>query len=121
MTSQLVPFVVIAAASVAMIACALSVFAAWRASSLASSLRSTTSLLAELHEIRDYVAKLDKWAKRINAREVMSERRGDGTFNGVRPTGSSKRASLSAVESKDELRRRAGIIAGRPAPHQGES
>jgi hypothetical protein len=121
MTSQSVPFAVIVLASVAMIACALSVFAAWRASSSASKLRSMTSLLAELHEIRDYVAKLDRWAKRINAREVMSERRGDGTFNGEKPTASSKRVSTSAAESKDELRRRAGIVAGRPAPHHSEN
>ena len=121
MTSQLVPFVVIAAASVAMIACVLSVFAAWQASRWASQLRSMTSLLAELHEIRDYVAKLDKWAKRINLRDQQRERSDDGTFSAARPTASSKRVSLSAVESKDELRRRAGIIAGRPAPHHGES
>jgi hypothetical protein len=121
MNSQNVQFAVIVLATVAMIASALSVFAAWRASQWASQLRSMTSLLAELHEIRDYVAKLDRWAKRINAREVMSERRGDGTFNGARPTASSKSASTNGPESKDELRRRAGITAGRPAPHHGES
>jgi biopolymer transport protein ExbB/TolQ len=120
MNSQSVQFAVIVLATVAMIACALSVFAAWRASQWASQLRSMTSLLAELHEIRDYVAKLDKWAKRINLREVQRERNEDGTYSVGKPNGSSKRVSLSAAESKDELRRRAGITAGRPAPHRGE-
>jgi hypothetical protein len=121
MNSQNVPFVVIAAATVATIACALSVFAAWRASQWASALRSMISLRAELLEMRDYVGKVDAWAKRINAREVMSERRDAAKSNGARPTASSPRAFSSAAESKDELRKRAGIVAGKPAPHHTEN
>jgi hypothetical protein len=121
MNTSIAQFVALAAALVAMIACAFSVSAAWRASRWASKLHSMTSFHAELLEIRDYVGKLDAWAKRINMREVQRERRGGESYNGAKPTASLKPVSSSAAESKDELRRRAGIIAGRPAPHHTEN
>jgi len=108
--------VAIGAALVATIASVISAFALRRISQLVTKERSMTSMRAELIEIRDYVSKIDAWAKRINAREVMSERRADERSNGVTPTRSSRRAS-SEPETKDDLRRRAGIVAGRPAPH----
>jgi hypothetical protein len=110
------PFVAIAAALVATIACAISVFATWLTSRAAAKVRSMISLQGELIEIRDYVGKLDRWAKRINAREVMHERR--GVENSSNASSHSRTGSVS--ETKDELRRRAGIVAGRPAPHHEE-
>ncbi|HZM32942.1 MAG TPA: hypothetical protein VFC18_00490 [Burkholderiales bacterium] len=117
MTSYVAQFVTILAATVAMIASALSVIAALRASRSASKLRSMTSLQGELLEIRDYVAKLDAWAKRINAREVMQERNAAAKSSDGKQTASSTRAFSNGPVSKDELRRVAGIIPGRPAPH----
>jgi hypothetical protein len=99
-------FVPYALLALSILACAASVYAWWRSSTLASRLRSMSSMQGELLEIRDYLGKVDAWAKRINAREVMNERRG------IAPEHSGQ------VASKDELRRRAGIIAGRPAPHR---
>lgn len=106
-------YVAIAAAAVAMIACALSVFAWSRIFDQVSRLRSMTLLQGELLEIRDYVAKLDAWAKRINMREVMRERHDAGIYSGKRAP-----SSLPATSSKDELRRRVGLVAGHAAPHQ---
>ena len=75
-----------------------------------------TSMRAELIEIHDYVSKLDRWAKRINAREVMQERRDAERTNGQQPSKSS-RARFGSAVTKDDLRRRAGIVAGRPVQH----
>ncbi|HEY3498637.1 MAG TPA: hypothetical protein VGK73_28295 [Polyangiaceae bacterium] len=100
-------------AIVATLSCVLAVWSAFRASAEAKKLRSTTSTLAELAEIRDYMGKLDAWAKRINARETMRERR------------AAERAESSTLafsgNSKDELRRRAGLVAGQPARHREAS
>jgi hypothetical protein len=99
----------------AALSCAAAAWFAWKASRTASNLHSMTSLLGELHEIRDYMGKIDAWAKRINAREVMQERgrKSDGTSR-------SKNEQLplsDPVSIKDELRRRAGLIAGQAARH----
>lgn len=110
-----VPFALLAAATVVTIGSAVSVIAWWRTSVSVSRLRSMISLRAELIEIRDYVSKIDAWAKRINAREVMQERREDAKTNGATPTRSSR--ARSGPETKDDLRRRAGIVAGRPVQH----
>lgn len=107
MTNDVVLFVLIGLAAVAIAACAISVFASWKACAAANRIRGTTSALAELHEIRDYVGKLDAWAKRINAREIRNERADPNT---------GQIASVRTV-SKAELRRRVGIVPGRPAPH----
>lgn len=69
-----------------------------------------TSLQGELNEIRDYMGKLDQWAKRINQRETMRDRR-------ARELGESSTPVSGASNSKDELRRRAGLVAGKPARH----
>lgn len=91
--------------------CALTAWCSWRACTAARKVRSTTSMQGELHEIRDYMGKIDAWAKRINARETMRERRES------EPAASSTRASIRSVSDKDELRRRAGLVAGKPARH----
>lgn len=81
----------------------------WRKSLRAArGVRSVISTLEELHEIRDYMAKLDQWSKRINSRLAMSERHASGEF--------APRAA--AAMTKDDLRRAAGIVPGRPVPHR---
>lgn len=111
-------YAAVLAALLAVIACALSAFFWSRTSALASQVRSMRSMQGELIEIRDYVSKIDAWAKRINMREVMRERHADGKYNGLTRPQSSARATSSAIPlTKDELRARAGIIPGRAAPH----
>lgn len=92
-------------------ACVLAVWSSWRASIAAKKLRSMTSLQSELLEIRDYMAKLDAWAKRINARESTRARRESERGE------SSTHASTVNGADKNELRRRAGLVAGKPARH----
>jgi hypothetical protein len=116
MTTFVVLFVAIAAALLAMIASAISVVA-WRGTSKAAAkLRSMTSMQGELIEIRDYLVKVDAWLKRISQREVMRERREDARSNEA-GRGKFSLPASGATLTKDELRRRAGIVAGRPAPH----
>ena len=92
--------------------CAASAYFWWRASREVTKVRSTISMQGELAEIRDYMAKMDRWAKRINAREVMQEHRDPDS--GQRKPSS---ARVSSIGDKDELRRRAGLVAGQPARH----
>jgi hypothetical protein len=75
---------------------------------MATRLRSMNSTLGELHEIRDYLQKIDAWSKRINSRLVMQNRRNEAE----------NPAPMSPETDKEALRRRAGIVAGRPAPHR---
>jgi hypothetical protein len=104
--------VAVISALCSVVACALAAYFSSRSSTLATKLHSAASLQSELAEIRDYMGKLDRWAKRINARDVMNERRS-------RPTSNDPQMQLPEGNSnlKDELRRRAGLIAGRPAQH----
>ncbi|HEY3496422.1 MAG TPA: hypothetical protein VGK73_17100 [Polyangiaceae bacterium] len=95
------------------VASVVSVIAAWSASRSAKKLRSTISMQGELHEMRDYLAKLDAWAKRINSRETMKARRAAEREESSTP--------VSSVSDKDELRRRAGLRAGEPARHREAS
>lgn len=92
--------------------CVASAVFSLRASRAARNLRSMISLQGELAEIRDYMGKMDRWAKRINAREVMQEQRDPAT--GQRKPSS---GHVSSIGDKDELRRRAGLVAGQPARH----
>lgn len=75
---------------------------------------STTSLRAELDEIRDAFEKNSALLKRINQRTVMQERRAAGS-------GSEATDSMGAAASKDELRRAlvasGRLQAGKPAKH----
>jgi len=99
----------IAAATVAGVLSALCVVAWLKVSREVRRLRSLSSALAELHEIRDYMAKLDAWSKRLNSRLVMQERNRQPT---------SEPTPLDPAAGKDQLRRMAGIVPGRPAPHR---
>ena len=111
----LAPYVVVGSTALSLIACAAAAFFSYRASSAARKLRSTTWLQGELVEIRDYLSKLDAWAKRINQREVMRERRASAN----EPEESSTPATgPQSAANKDELRRRAGLVAGQPARHR---
>lgn len=115
---MLAPSVVLALTAISLIACAAAAFFSYRASSAARKLRSMTSMQGELVEIRDYLSKLDAWAKRINQREVMRDRRASAK----EPDESSTRATGPAGSAnKDELRRRAGLVAGQPARHREAS
>ena len=106
-----VAFAVWLSAAISVVACVMAAWSSWRASIAAKKLRSMTSLQGELHEIRDYMGKLDAWAKRINARDTMRERREKEL------DGSSTPASTLNGTDKNELRRRAGLVAGKPARH----
>lgn len=108
--------VAVSCALLSMVACALAAYFFLRSSTLATKLQSSASLQSELTEIRDYMGKLDRWAKRINARDIMTERRNRPSSD-VQSTQSSEGNS----NLKDELRRRAGLIAGRPAQHTRNS
>ena len=93
--------------------CAFSAFCAWRAFTAAKKLRSMTSLAAELIEIRDYMARIETWAKKIQMRETTRERRQRESAASLTP--------VSTLSDKDELRRRAGLVAGQPARHREAS
>lgn len=67
--------------------------------------RLTPSQLVELSELKDACEKGNALLKKISQREVMRARREEQL---AEPT----------ISDKDALRRRAGIIPGRPAPHQ---
>lgn len=82
---------------------------------MAERLRSTSSVLGEIHELRDYVSKIDAWAKRINAREIMNERRNPTT--GQRAPNIAAGLPTDPFELKRELRRRAGIVPGQAPRH----
>lgn len=109
-------FVGVASALLALLACVTAAFFASKASRVASSLRSMNSLQGELIEIRDHLDKVNRWAKRLNARETMTEHR---ATHGRPPKQSS--IDVSGVTDKDELRRRAGLVAGQPARHNGSN
>lgn len=105
-------FAVTCLALAAGVFCVASAVFSLRASRAAQNLRSMISMQGELAEIRDYMGKMDRWAKRINAREVMQEQRDPDS--GQRKPSS---ARVSSIGDKDELRRRAGLVAGQPARH----
>lgn len=77
-------------------------------SGLEKSERLTPSKLAELAEFNEGLKRAEELLVKVNRREIAraKKRSDDGTFvNG-------------AHSPKDELRIRAGLRAGRPAPHQ---
>ena len=102
--------VVVASTAISLIACVLAAFFSYRASAAARKVRSMTSLQGELVEIRDYLSKLDAWAKRIAQRDTMRDRRAAERSESSTP--------VSGETVKDELRRRAGLVAGQPARHR---
>lgn len=104
--------VAVVSALLALLACVMAAFFASKASRAASNLRSMNSLHGEILEIRDHLDRVNRWAKRINTRESMSEYR---ATHGKQPKPSS--VDVSGITDKDELRRRAGLVAGSPARH----
>lgn len=105
--------VVVASTAISLIACVLAAFFSYRAWREARKVRSMTSLQGELVEIRDYLSKVDAWAKRISQRDTMRDRRAAEREGSSTP--------VSSVSDKDELRRRAGLVAGQPARHREAS
>lgn len=75
-----------------------------RLSHLAKAEPLTASQLVELSALNDAVSKANALLKKISQREVMRDRR--------------ESTSTDTTSDKDALRRRAGILPGRPAPHQ---
>lgn len=69
----------------------------------------TPSTLAELAELREAVTRAEDLLVKVNRREIARSKSRDeaGQF-----------ARLNGATSKDELRARAGLRAGVPAPHQ---
>lgn len=87
----------------AMIASALETISA-----VEKSERLTPSRLAELSEFREAIQRAEELLVKVNRREIAraKPRAEDGTY-----------VNRNATLSKDDLRARAGLIAGRPAPH----
>ncbi len=79
-------------------------------SRLETTERLTPSKLVELSETRDAITKGTALLKRINQREVMAERRV--------AIAESERPPDDPAQLKAYLRRKAGLVAGRPAPHR---
>lgn len=92
------------------ILCAASAVLCWRLSRTATKRVSTTSLLAELDEIRDAVARHSALLRKINARTVMAERRA----NGDAPEQLDSEAAKA--DWKRKMRARL-IVPGRPVQH----
>jgi coenzyme F420-reducing hydrogenase alpha subunit len=83
-----------------------------RISEMEKPQRSTASLLAASAELRESCERAETLLDRVNKRDAVRasrERRSDGTFSATSTT--------SPAEIKAELRRRVGIVPGRPAPH----
>jgi len=70
--------------------------------------RITPAKLAEISEVNEAVQRGLDLLKKLNQREVMRARRDDGKYAPMHGANGS---------DKDELRRRAGLTAGKPAPH----
>lgn len=72
--------------------------------------RLTPSRLAELAEFREALSRAEQLLEKVNRREIAraKPRAEDGTYA----------RSNGAAVTKDELRARAGLRAGHPAPHQ---
>lgn len=78
-------------------------------SQVETSERLTPSKLAALTEFNEALTRCEDLLVKVNRREVAraKARAEDGTY--VKPNGAA---------TKDQLRARAGLVAGRPAPHQ---
>ena len=107
--------------TIALIASALAILGALRASaatanlhgllsSLEKSERLTPSRLAELADVRDAIEKANALLKRVNSREAMRARNQKNLDVELVPDDP---AALKAY-----LRRKAGLVAGKPAAHE---
>jgi len=72
------------------------------------TMRLTPSKLAELGELRAAVERSEELLMKVNRREIARAKARDETGAFARPNGAT---------TKDELRARAGLRAGMPAPH----
>lgn len=84
-----------------------------RISELEKPQRSTASLLAASAELRESCERAETLLDRINKRDAVRasrERRSDGTFSAT--------SISNPADLKQQLRIRAGLVAGQPAPHQ---
>lgn len=97
------------ALSVAKASSATAARALSKLSTVETSERLTPSKLAELSEFQEALSRAEELLHKVNRREIAraKARAEDGTY--VKPNG---------AITKDQLRARAGLIAGRPAPHQ---
>lgn len=105
-------FVASGAALLGLMCSVFCAFAWWKVSATATKLRSMSSTLGELHEMRDYLQKIDAWSKRINSRLVMAERREAGK------TEQDELPLANGKLSKAQLRRLAGIMPGQYPKHR---
>jgi len=94
----------------AVLACALTVRLWLLSSRAAAKVRSTVSLNAELAEISAAVTGLAGTVKRLSGRQAVWDHR-------ARKREESE-ADLSTITDKAELRRRLGLVPGKPAPHK---
>jgi len=69
----------------------------------------TASKLAALAEYNESLQRCEELLLKVNRREIAraKKRSDDGTFSDAEP-----------LTLKDQLRKRAGLIAGKPAPHR---
>lgn len=77
--------------------------------SMEGRLRSTVLVSAELAELSDAIGKGNALLKRINSRDVMRDRREAKSADGPPD---------DPAQLKAYLRRKAGLVAGQPAPHR---
>jgi coenzyme F420-reducing hydrogenase alpha subunit len=84
-----------------------------RISEMEKPRHSTASLLAASVELRESCERAETLLDRVNKRDAVRasrERRSDGTFSAA--------STLNPAELKQQLRVRAGLVAGQPARHQ---
>jgi hypothetical protein len=98
------------AAALALLACVLTVRIWFLASREVRKLRSIASLSGELAEISAAVTGLAGTVKRLSGRQAVWDHR-------ARKSDAAE-VDLQAVTDKNELRRRVGLVAGKPAPHK---
>lgn len=110
LTVHAAAWIALTASALALLACVLTVRCWLLTSRAAAKVRSTVSLSAELAEISAAVTGLAGTVKRLSGRQAVWDHR------------HRKRAGededLSEITDKHELRRRVGLVAGKPAPHK---
>lgn len=100
-------WIALGACALAVLACVLTVRAYFWTSREVRKLRSIHSMQGELVEMHDALTKVTLVVKRIASRQTMQDRRA------VQPE-----LDLQSVTDKAELRRRIGLVPGKPAPHK---
>lgn len=111
LTAPAVVWIAWTGAALALLACALTVRLWLLTSRAAAKVRSIASLSAELAETSAAVVGLAGTVKRLSGRQAVWDHR-------ARKRAENDEADLSTVTDKNELRRRVGIVPGKPAPHR---